>query len=128
TPPQVITNPMNAPSTNQPILQSNHVEEDPITPITDVSVPDKQELQQILKIAEFQAKRDLELNKYKKTIRTLMEKLEEKENFEKKITQKIDELERSKKRENANLEYLKNIFVKFLSSEEIDVQQRLLNV
>jgi hypothetical protein len=88
--------------------------------------------EELLHFAQIQALRDEELSKARQQIQQLHSALHEADEMdrlhreqEKVLKEEIRELERAKKREGANLDYLKNIVLKYMLTDE---QQSLVPV
>eukprot|EP00002_Diphylleia_rotans_P011616 TRINITY_DN2290_c0_g2_i2.p1 TRINITY_DN2290_c0_g2~~TRINITY_DN2290_c0_g2_i2.p1 ORF type:complete len:1694 (+),score=387.62 TRINITY_DN2290_c0_g2_i2:103-5082(+) len=83
--------------------------------------------QELLHIAQLQAQRDAEIQTARDTIQKLIDAVavhEQRESVlllqEHKLREEIDNLKRTKKREDVPLEYLKNIIIKYLQTDDIE--------
>jgi hypothetical protein len=98
------------------------------TPKIKAQDKEKNEFNEFLELAQLQASRDQEMSSYQDRIKELETTLNSRENMEIQLGELQEKLTRFEFRENANLEYLKNILIKFFESNEREVQQKLLGV
>eukprot|EP01080_Neovahlkampfia_damariscottae_P004932 gene4932-8529_t len=84
------------------------------------------ENEKFIRMAQMQANRDQELFGLQQKIQQLEAEMKMNSNITIQLQEEQKKNERFEKRENANLEYLKNILVKFLSTPDVKVQKNLL--
>jgi GRIP and coiled-coil domain-containing protein 1 len=114
-------------------LQKSLIEKDELlsSPVTSTpKVNEKVEMnfedEQFLQMAQLQANRDQELISLQQKIQELEKKLKNLQDSSDELKEEKEKIKRFEQRENANLEYLKNILVKYLSTSDVKVQKNLL--
>jgi len=121
---QIQINSMTVQTPKTPIFK---LEEKPVTPpsLRKPVVEEKGFDEQLLHFAQIQALRDEELTRARKQIQQLTQAVHDGEEMDQMhqkqegvLKNEIRDLERAKKREGANLEYLKNIVFKYITTDE----------
>lgn len=119
------------------LIQSNSSEEEALSRLLNIP-PIGQGEQSLLFYAQEQARKDVEINSLRKQKRQLESALRDlqissstkeeslHENIEL-LEEELRKRERDKSREGANLEYLKNVTYKFLTSSDPKAKQQMLN-
>jgi GRIP and coiled-coil domain-containing protein 1 len=114
-------------------LQKSLIEKDELlsspvtlTPKVNEKVEMNFENEQFIQMAQIQASRDQELISLQQKIQELEIKLKIFQDASGELKEEKEKNKRFEQRENANLEYLKNILVKYMSTSDVKVQKNLL--
>lgn len=93
------------------------------------------EMERLMHLAQLQASRDGELVQYKRSVHQLQAQLEEKENtmrsfkeLEIHLRREIEHLQTLYQNGTPNLQYLKNVLIKFLETKDAKVRDKLFKV